>query len=137
MFIESWFRWIEGSFQLVCKVRNINIEFNRTGFFPPALSIIKVDERHQFQLTYLQKQLLFNVDLEFSSSIPGLFQTWNSNTPGFEKLNSRSGPGFEKLNSRSEPGFEKLNSRSELELSKKTIINWEKSSKPGFDCWVL
>ena len=55
---------------------------------------------------------LIKVDLEFSSSIPGLFQTWNSNTPGFEKLNSRS-----------EPGFEKLNSRSELELSKKTIIN--------------
>ena len=58
--------------------------------------------------------------------IPGLKQTWNSNTPGFEKLNSRS-----------EPGFEKLNSRSALELSKTTIINWEKSSKPGFYCWVL
>ena len=55
---------------------------------------------------------LIKVDLEFSFSIPGLFQTWNSNTPGFEKLNSRS-----------EPGFEKLNSRSALELSKKTIIN--------------
>ena len=54
---------------------------------------------------------LFKVDLEFSFSIPGLFQTWNSNKPGFEKLNSRS-----------EPGFEKLNSRSELELSKKAII---------------
>ena len=51
---------------------------------------------------------LIKVDLEFSFSIPGLFQTWNSNTPGFEKLNSRS-----------EPGFEKLNSRSELELTKK------------------
>ena len=55
---------------------------------------------------------LIKVDLEFSFSIPGLFQTWNSNTPGFEKLNSRS-----------EPGFEKRNSRSELELSKKIIIN--------------
>ena len=55
---------------------------------------------------------LIKVDLEFSFSIPGLFQTWNSNKPGFEKLNSRS-----------EPGFEKLNSRSELELSKKAIIN--------------
>ena len=22
-------------------------------------------------------------------------------------------------------------------LSKKAIINWEKSSKPGFDCWAL
>ena len=55
---------------------------------------------------------LIKVDLEFSFSIPGLFQTWNSNKPGFEKLNSRS-----------EPVFEKLNSRSELELSKKTIIN--------------
>ena len=55
---------------------------------------------------------IIKVDLEFSFSIPGLFQTWNSNTPGFEKLNSRS-----------EPGFEKLNSRSALELSKKTIIN--------------
>jgi hypothetical protein len=65
---------------------------------------------------------LFKVDLEFSFSIPGLFQTWNSNKPGFEKLNSRSEPGFEKLNSRSEPGFEKLNSRSELELSKNAII---------------
>ena len=55
---------------------------------------------------------LFRVDLEFSFSIPGLFQTWNSNKPGFEKLNSRS-----------EPVFDKLNSRSELELSKKAIIN--------------
>ena len=55
---------------------------------------------------------LIKVDLEFSSSIPGLFQTLNSNTPGFDKLNSRS-----------EPGFEKLNSRSELELSKKTLID--------------
>ena len=54
---------------------------------------------------------LIKVDLEFSFSIPGLFQTWNSNKPGFEKLNSRS-----------EPRFEKLNSRSELELSKKAII---------------
>jgi hypothetical protein len=35
---------------------------------------------------------LFKVDLEFSFSIPGLFQTWNSNKPGFEKLNSRSAP---------------------------------------------
>ena len=55
---------------------------------------------------------LIKVDLEFSFSIPSLFQTWNSNTPGFENLNSRS-----------EPVFEKLNSRSELELSKKAIIN--------------
>ena len=55
---------------------------------------------------------LIKVDLEFSFSIPGLFQTWNSNKPGFGKLNSRS-----------EPGFEKLNSRSELELSKKAIFN--------------
>ena len=55
---------------------------------------------------------LIKVDLEFNFSIPGLFQTWNSNKPGFEKLNSRS-----------EPVFEKLNSRSELELSKKAIIN--------------
>ena len=30
---------------------------------------------------------LIKVDLEFSFSIPGLFQTWNSNTSGFEKLN--------------------------------------------------
>ena len=51
---------------------------------------------------------LIKVDLEFSFSILGLFQTWNSNKPAFEKLNSRS-----------EPGFGKLNSRSELELSKK------------------
>ena len=55
---------------------------------------------------------LIKVDLEFSFSIPGLFQTWNSNKPEFEQLNSRS-----------EPGFEKLNSRSELELRKKTMIN--------------
>ena len=40
---------------------------------------------------------LIKVDLEFSFSIPGLFQTWNSNTPGFEKLNSRSEPEFENL----------------------------------------
>jgi hypothetical protein len=57
---------------------------------------------------------LFKVNLEFSFSIPGLFQTWNSNKPGFEKQNSRSEPGFEKLNIRSlnpglKPGFEKLN----------------------------
>ena len=45
---------------------------------------------------------LFKVNLEFSFSIPGLFQTWNSNKPGFEKLNSRSEPGFEKLNIRSD-----------------------------------
>ena len=60
------------------------------------------------------------VDLEFSFSIPGFFQTWNSNKPGFEKLNSRS-----------EPVFEKLNTRSELGLSKKVIIKREKSSKLG------
>ena len=60
---------------------------------------------------------LIKVDLEFSFSIPGLFQTWNSNKPGFEKLNSRSEPGFEKLNIRSKPGFEKLNSRSKLVLN--------------------
>ena len=52
---------------------------------------------------------LIKVDLEFSFSIPGFLQTWNSNKPGFEKLNSRS-----------EPVFEKLNSRSELALRKKT-----------------
>ena len=55
---------------------------------------------------------LIKVDLDFSFSIPGLYQTWNSNKPGFERLNSRS-----------EPVFEKLNSRSELELSKKARIN--------------
>ena len=55
---------------------------------------------------------LIKVDLDFSFSIPGLFQTWNSNKPVFEKLVSRS-----------EPGFEKLNSRSELELSKKKDNN--------------
>ena len=33
---------------------------------------------------------LIKVDLEFNYSIPGLYQTWNSNKPGFEKLNSRS-----------------------------------------------
>jgi hypothetical protein len=60
---------------------------------------------------------LFKVNLEFSFSIPGLFQTWDSNNPGFEKLNSRSEPGFEKLNIRSEPGFEKQNSRSYLDLN--------------------
>jgi hypothetical protein len=49
---------------------------------------------------------LFKVTLEFSFSIPGLFQTWNSNKPGFEKLNIRSEPGFEKLNSRSETNSE-------------------------------
>ena len=54
---------------------------------------------------------LIKVDLEFSFSIPGLLQTWNSNKREFEKLNSRS-----------EPGFEKLNSRPELELSKKAMI---------------
>ena len=51
---------------------------------------------------------LFKVNLEFSFSIPGLFQTWNSNKPGFEKPNSRYEPGFEYLNFRSEPGFENL-----------------------------
>jgi hypothetical protein len=63
-----------------------------------------------FLLNYAQPASngLIKVDLEFSFSIPGFFQTWNSNKPGFEKLDSRS-----------EPGFEKLNSRSELELSKK------------------
>ena len=55
---------------------------------------------------------LIKVGLEFSFSIPGFFQTWNSNKPVFEKLDSRS-----------EPGFEKLNSRSELELSKKKDNN--------------
>ena len=55
---------------------------------------------------------LIKVDLELSFSIPGLFQTWNSNKPVFENLNSKS-----------EPGFEKLNSRSELELSKKKDNN--------------
>ena len=60
---------------------------------------------------FRMETILIKVDLEFSFSIPGLFQTWNSNKPGFEKLHSRS-----------EPGFEKLNSRSELELSKKAII---------------
>ena len=45
---------------------------------------------------------LFKIALEFSFSIPGLFQTWNSNSLGSEKLNSRSESGFEKLNSRSE-----------------------------------
>ena len=67
----------------------------------------------------INKRWLFSLDLEFSFSIPGLFQTWNSNKPGFEKLNSRS-----------EPGFEKLNSRSELELSKTTI-------KTSADIWCL
>jgi hypothetical protein len=43
---------------------------------------------------------LFKVNMEFSFSIPGLFQTWNPNKPGFEKLNIRSEPGFEKLNTR-------------------------------------
>jgi hypothetical protein len=55
---------------------------------------------------------LIKVDLEFSFSIPGLFQTCNSNKSGFEKLNSRFAPGFEKLNS-----------RFELELSKKNPNN--------------
>ena len=68
---------------------------------------------------------LIKVNLEFSFSIQGLFQTWSSNKPGFENLNSRSAPGFEKLHS-----------RSELELSKLAMIKWEKSSNPGFDCWV-
>ena len=53
----------------------------------------------------------FKVALEFSFSIPGFFQTWNSNNPGSEKLNSRS-----------ESGFENLNFKSEFELSKKGII---------------
>ena len=44
---------------------------------------------------------LIKVNLEFSFSIPGLFQTWNSKKPGFEKLNSRSEPGFEMLKIRS------------------------------------
>jgi hypothetical protein len=57
---------------------------------------------------------LIKVDLEFSFSILGLFQTWNSNKPGFEKLNSKS-----------ELVFENLNSRSELALRKK------------FKIWVL
>jgi hypothetical protein len=43
---------------------------------------------------------LIKVNLEFSFSIQGLFQTWNSNKPGFKNLNSRSAPGFEKLHSR-------------------------------------
>ena len=72
------------------------------------------------QLNWCYNNGLIKVDLEFSFSIPGLFQTWNSKKTGFEKLNSRS-----------EPVFDKLNSRSELELSKKAIINWEKSSKSG------
>jgi hypothetical protein len=47
------------------------------------------------------------IALEYSFSIPGSFQTWNSNKPGFEKLNSRSEPVFEKLNSRSELALRK------------------------------
>ena len=89
--------------------------------------VLGIPQRFSTKRTFKTTHIgLIKVDLEFSFSIPGLFQTWNSNKPEFEKLDSRS-----------EPGFEKLNSRSELELSKKTIINWEKSSKPGFDCWVL
>jgi hypothetical protein len=57
------------------------------------------------QLTHIG---LIKVDLEFSFSIPGLFQTWNSNKPGFENLNSRSAPGFDKLNSRSEHELSKI-----------------------------
>jgi hypothetical protein len=53
--------------------------------------------------------LFLRTQQHFKISIPGLFQTWNSNKPGFEKLNFRS-----------EPAFGKLKSRSELELSKKT-----------------
>ena len=63
------------------------------------------------RVCYWSNKGLIKVDLEFNFSIPGLFQTWNSNKPGFEKLNFRS-----------EPGYEKLNFRSELELSKKAII---------------
>jgi hypothetical protein len=63
---------------------------------------------YHINIVKIQATGLIKVDLEFSSSIPGLFQTWNSNKPSFEILNSRS-----------EPGFEKLNSRSELRLSKK------------------
>ena len=43
---------------------------------------------------------LFKVNLEFSFSIPGLFQTWNSKKPGLENMNSRSEPGFKKINIR-------------------------------------
>jgi hypothetical protein len=60
---------------------------------------VVVNLKHIFELFGLESGL-FKVDLEFSFSIPGLFQTWNSNKPGFEKLNSRS----------------------ELELSKKAIV---------------
>ena len=84
--------------------------------FNPNLTCIFLSVRAKFKKTKHSWRPcttgLIKVDLEFSFSIPGLFQTWNSNKPGFEKLNSRS-----------EPVFEKLNSRSELELSKKAIIN--------------
>ena len=61
---------------------------------------------------------LIKVDLEFSFSIPGLFQTWNSDKPGFEKLNSRSEPVFEKLNSRSERAL-----RKKQYLTEKKVLN--------------
>ena len=54
------------------------------------------------QISKVLNNGLFKVTLEFSFSIPGMFQAWNSNKSGFEKLNSRSKKklGIEKLNSR-------------------------------------
>ena len=49
---------------------------------------------HLFEHVHVNITGLIKVDLEFSFSIPGLLQTWNSNKPGFENLNSRSAPGF-------------------------------------------
>ena len=66
----------------------------------------KINAQFENNDTYTLYTGLFKVNLEFSFSIPGLFQTWNSNKPGFEKLNIRSEPGFEKLNSRSETNSE-------------------------------
>ena len=73
-----------------------------------------------WKTTVLLNLGLIKVDLEFSSSIPGLFQIHldlKSLIPGLNL------------------DLKKLNSRSELELSKKTIINWEKRSKTWF--WLL
>ena len=94
----------------------VNQKIGKTGWILLSLRLLGLQDKCVLEggtsIAEMSSLGLIKVDLEFSSSIPGLFQTWNSNKPGFENLNSRS-----------EPVFEKLNSRSELELSKKAIIN--------------
>jgi hypothetical protein len=84
---NNWFR-------ANCGMQNVMLFLNNGS---------KLILREHFSMTQLLTHSgLFKVNLEFSFSIPGFFQTWNSNKPGFKKLNIRSEPGFVKLNSRSE-----------------------------------